>query len=55
MLLMFFLAEYLHLIISVIHFILFFLGGWLGLNYFTLLPPLWSGYHDSIIYGYMFY
>ena len=55
MLLMFFLAEYLHLIISVIHFILFFLGGWLGLNYFSLLPPLWSGYHDSIIYHYIFY
>jgi NADH:ubiquinone oxidoreductase subunit H len=27
MLLMFFLAEYLHLIISVIHFIIFFFGG----------------------------
>jgi len=27
MLLMFFLAEYLHLIISAIHFILFFIGG----------------------------
>jgi NADH-quinone oxidoreductase subunit H len=27
MLLMFFLAEYLHLIISAIHFILFFMGG----------------------------
>jgi len=29
MLLMFYLAEYLHLIISSVHFIIFFLGGWL--------------------------
>jgi len=55
MLLMFFLAEYLHLIISVIHFILFFLGGWLSLNFFTLLPPIWSSYHDSIIYSTVFF
>ena len=54
MLLMFFLAEYLHLIISVIHFILFFLGGWLSFNIFSLLPPIFSGYHDTIIYGVLF-
>ena len=54
MLLMFFLAEYLHLIISVIHFILFFLGGWLSFNYFTLLPTIWSSYHESIFYLYIF-
>lgn len=54
MLLMFFLAEYLHLIISVIHFILFFLGGWLSFNIFSLLPPIFSGYHDTIIYSGLF-
>jgi NADH:ubiquinone oxidoreductase subunit H len=32
MLLMFYLAEYLHLVISSIYFILFFLGGWLSLK-----------------------
>tara|TARA_B100000795_G_scaffold238356_1_gene199419 strand:- start:7758 stop:8141 length:384 start_codon:yes stop_codon:yes gene_type:complete len=47
MLLMFFLAEYLHLIISVIHFILFFLGGWLTFQLFTVLPPIFTSYHDS--------
>lgn len=55
MLLMFFLAEYLHLIISVIHFILFFLGGWLGFSYFAILPPLWAGYHESIFLMSIFY
>ena len=32
MLLMIFLAEYLHLVIASIHFILFFAGGWYGLD-----------------------
>jgi NADH-quinone oxidoreductase subunit H len=32
MLLMIFLAEYLHLIIASIHFVLFFLGGWFKLT-----------------------
>lgn len=48
MLLMFFLCEYLHLIISSIHFILFFLGGWLGIGLLFLLPPVFSSYNDSI-------
>lgn len=34
MLLMFYLAEYLHLIISSVHFVLFFFGGWFSLNFF---------------------
>lgn len=33
MLLMTYLAEYLHLVISAIHFVLFFLGGWYALEY----------------------
>lgn len=50
MLLMFFLAEYLHLIISAIHFILFFIGGWLSLNIFSILPVFFSSYHNIIIF-----
>jgi NADH:ubiquinone oxidoreductase subunit H len=34
MLLMFYLAEYLHLVISSIHTVLFFLGGWFAMQYF---------------------
>jgi NADH:ubiquinone oxidoreductase subunit H len=50
MLLMFFLAEYLHLIISALHFILFFLGGWLSMDYLIVLNPLFLSFHDSNIY-----
>ena len=47
MLLMFFLAEYLHLIIAAIHFSLFFIGGWLNIELFSVLTPLFSAYHSS--------
>ena len=50
MLLMFFLAEYLHLVIAAIHFILFFAGGWMGFELFSLLPPIFAAYHDSYFY-----
>jgi NADH:ubiquinone oxidoreductase subunit H len=46
MLLMFFLAEYLHLIIASIHFSLFFIGGWLGFNFVSILTPIFSSYHS---------
>ncbi len=52
MLLMFFLCEYLHLIIASIHFCLFFLGGWLTFNYFTLLLPFFMPYND-ILYSFL--
>ena len=48
MLLMFFLAEYLHLIIAAIHFSLFFIGGWLNIELFSVLTPLFSSYHSTI-------
>ena len=51
MLLMFFLAEYLHLIIASIHFSLFFIGGWLSFEFFSLLTPLFSCYHDIEYYN----
>ena len=47
MLLMIFLAEYLHLIIASIHFVLFFIGGWYGLNFLFFLPPIFYTAHDS--------
>ena len=50
MLLMFFLAEYLHLIISSIHFILFFMGGWLTLDLFFFLPPIFMSYNESMLF-----
>ena len=40
MLLMFYLCEYLHLIISSVHFVLFFAGGWYSLKCFFFLPPI---------------
>lgn len=46
MLLMFYLCEYLHLVISSIHFILFFFGGWFLLNFFFFLPPIFYSKHD---------
>ncbi len=46
MLLMFFLCEYLHLIIASIHFCLFFFGGWLSFNYFSILIPFFMPYND---------
>lgn len=41
MLLIFYLAEYLHLIIAAVHWILFFFGGWLILSWFWFLNPIW--------------
>ena len=46
MLLMIFLAEYLHLVIASVHFVLFFVGGWYGLNLFFFLPPTFLSAHD---------
>lgn len=40
MLLIFYLAEYLHLVIAAMHFSIFFLGGWWGLTPFFSLPSL---------------
>jgi NADH-quinone oxidoreductase subunit H len=45
MLLMFFLCEYIHLIISAVQFSAFFIGGWIALKYWSFLPALISSYH----------
>jgi NADH-quinone oxidoreductase subunit H len=47
MLLMIYLAEYLHLIIASIHFVLFFFGGWFALEYLWFLPPVFVSTHDT--------
>jgi NADH-quinone oxidoreductase subunit H len=47
MLLMIFLAEYLHLIIASMHCVLFFLGGWSTLEYLWFLPPVFLSPHDT--------
>lgn len=46
MLMIFFLAEYLHLIISSVHFVVFFVGGWYALKIFWFLPPIFLVPHD---------
>lgn len=47
MLLMFYLAEYLHLVIAAIHCIIFFMGGWWGLNLNMFLPPIFTLPHST--------
>jgi NADH-quinone oxidoreductase subunit H len=54
MLLMFFLAEYLHLIISAIHFIIFFLGGWFSFELSSLLIQIFTTYHQINDYTFIF-
>jgi NADH-quinone oxidoreductase subunit H len=55
MLLMFFLAEYLHLIISVIHFIIFFAGGWYSFKLLMFLPPIFFSYHSTLFYSVIYF
>jgi NADH:ubiquinone oxidoreductase subunit H len=50
MLLIFYLAEYIHLVISSVHFVLFFLGGWHSLKFFFFLPPVFYTLHDVSYY-----
>lgn len=46
MLLMIMLSEYLHLVISSVHFVLFFAGGWYALKFFFFLPPIFIVPHE---------
>lgn len=41
MLLIFYLAEYLHLIIAGLHWVIFFCGGWLTISWVCVLNPIW--------------
>lgn len=54
MLLIIYLAEYLHLIIASIHFILFFVGGWFALEYLWFLPPIFLATHDTFYWFELF-
>ena len=45
-LLIFYLAEYMHLIISANHFSIFFLGGWSNWSIFKLLPVIFYSIYD---------
>lgn len=51
MLLIIFLAEYLHLVISAIHFIIFFIGGWNSFEMVMFLPPIFASYHTINFLG----
>ena len=54
MLLVIFLAEYLHLIIASVHFVLFFIGGWFTLEYLWFLPPIFVSPHDTFYWFELF-
>jgi len=54
MLLVIFLAEYLHLVIASIHFVLFFIGGWYTLEYLWFLPPIFVTPHDTFFWFELF-
>jgi NADH:ubiquinone oxidoreductase subunit H len=51
MMMIFLLSEYLHLVISAMHFVIFFLGGWSALKFIWFLPPIFFLPHD-IFYCY---
>ena len=54
MLLIFFLCEYLHLIIASLHFVLFFLGGWNSLDLFFFLPTYFVSHSEMIFQNKLF-
>jgi len=54
MLLIIFLAEYLHLVIASVHFVLFFIGGWFTLEYLWFLPPIFVTPHDTFYWFELF-
>ena len=55
MLLIFYLAEYVHLIISSVHFIVFFFGGWFSLKFFWFLFPIFLNPHESNYLNFFFF
>ena len=55
MLLMIMLCEYMHLVISVIHFVIFFIGGWGSFEVLSLLPPIFLSYTHSNFFSALFF
>lgn len=53
-LLIFYLAEYMHLIISANHFSILFLGGWSGFNLWLPLPVIFYSIYDINYYNWLF-
>jgi NADH:ubiquinone oxidoreductase subunit H len=51
MLLTIYLCEYFHLIIASIHYILFFLGGWMAFSWLSILPSTFSPTHEMGHWG----
>lgn len=49
-LLIFYLSEYMHLIISANHFTIFFLGGWSGFNFFFIYSLIINTFYDIYVY-----
>ena len=47
MLLTIILSEYFHLIIASIHYVLFFVGGWIAFSTLMVLPTTFNSMHDS--------
>lgn len=54
MLLMFYLAEYLHLVISSVYFILFFIGGWTSIKVFSFVIIYNFNINDVYLYLYLY-
>lgn len=52
MLLIFYLAEYIHLIIASTHFVICFTGGWSTLAWLFFLPPSFVVPHDAVFWCY---
>lgn len=55
MLMLLYLVEYLHLVISSVHFIVFFLGGWFSIKFMLYLPPVFLTPHDITHWTACFY
>ncbi len=50
MMMIFLLAEYLHLLISGIHFVVFFVGSWFILDVYAFLPAIFFVPHEAFYY-----
>lgn len=54
MMMIFLLAEYLHLLISGVHFVLFFGGAWFFLEFFFFMPFIFFSPHSILFFFYIF-
>ena len=54
MMMIFLLAEYLHLLIASVHFVLFFMGAWINVEIFLVLPPFFLTPHEALYFYELF-